>query len=210
MSDTTNTEQDLTPEQAEAELAQLEQTVVDGGDVTIDQLSKAKERISFARLIKQGRDARAAAKREQEALDLRAKTKTDVAAKFAARGSTDPTVAYQRAVAALEALVTAIEANNSLLSETAEAYSRGGVVPVGWDQQLLEGYDPSNFANVSHGNEVTAVTVGGKLYRKEHAGTWAQVALRKVARDHQMTTTGGTFLDSMLTRDTPAAIEGLQ
>ena len=210
MANTTTPEPEITPEQAEAELAQLEQAAIDGSDVTVEQLTAAKERISLLRLIKKGVDERAAAKAAQAAVDLRAKTKTDVAAKFAARGNTNPTVAYQRAVAALEALVTAIESNNSLLTDTAEEYSRGGVVPLSWDQQRPEGFDSRNYAAVAQGNDVPYVIVDGETYRKENAAQWAQVALRKVARDHNLSTPGGTFLDSMLTRDTPSAIEGLQ
>jgi len=199
-----------TPEEAEADLAELEQAAIDGEDVTVEQLTAAKERIGLLRLIKKGIDDRAAAKAAKDAIDLRAKTKTDVAAKFAARGSTDPKVAYQRAVAALETLVTAIEANNSLLTDTAEEYSRGGVVPLSWDQHRAEGFDGRNYAQVAQGNDVPYVVVAGETYRKENPAQWAQVALRKVARDHNLSTPGGTHLESMLTRDTPAAIEGLQ
>jgi len=207
---TTDATESITPEQAEAELAQLEQAAIDGEAVTVEQLTVAKERISLLRLVKKGVDDRAAAKAAQLALDLRATTKTEVAASFASRADTNPIVAYQRAVAALEALVAAVEANNSLLTDTAEAYSAGGVVPLNWDQHRAEGFDSQNYAHVAQGNDVPYVVVAGETYRKESPAQWAQVALRKVARDHNLSTPGGTFLDSMLTRDTPSAIEGLQ
>jgi Asp-tRNA(Asn)/Glu-tRNA(Gln) amidotransferase A subunit family amidase len=210
MTDETTTvpaDDELTPEQAEEELARLEQAVVDGEEVTIEQLSKAKERISFAGLLQRGREKREAARREKEKIELRARTKAEVAAKFAARADNSPTAAYNRAVQALEALVTAVEDNNKLLYTATLDLRRGGVGELGWDNQEPEGFDRANYARVEQGDNVTAVVVNGATYRKEVPGLWAEAVLKRVAEAHRLTTPGGAHVASKLGSDLPVALQ---
>jgi hypothetical protein len=184
MTDTNNTTDEITPEQAEAELATLEQQVIDGGDVTVADLTAAKERISFARLVRQGLEARAEKKRLKDADDLRAKTKADVTKRFTDGEYISPFDAYDAAVKALNALVVAIENNNVLLDHASYSLSSGGVVAVGWDGTRPADLDESNHSVVGQGNDVHLVKLAGVTYFKENAAVWAQAAVQEVAKDH--------------------------
>lgn len=208
MTVTTTTPEEITPEQAAAELAQLEQQVIDGGDVTVADLEAARTKITWAGLIRQRNEKRAADKRAKDATELRAKTKADVAKKFAAGGEyVDPLVAYDEAVAALDRLAIVIKGNSAVLDDAYHEMSRGGVAVVGWDGGIPAEHDPANSARVAQGDQVTSLTSGGVTYNPENAALWVRAATHTVAEMHGgLSTPYGTSLESVLRGDRPSAI----
>jgi hypothetical protein len=208
MTDTNTTPEEITPEQAEAELAQLEQKVIEGGDVTVADLEAARTKITWAGLMRQRNEKRAADKRAKNAAELLAKTKADVAKKFAAGGEyVDPLLAYDEAVAALDRLAIVIKGNAALLDDAFHEMSRGGVAVVGWDGAIPTDHDPANSARVAQGEQVLSLTSGGVTYSPENAGLWVRAATHAVAEMHGgLSTPYGSSLESVLRGDKPSAI----
>ncbi|TFD85004.1 hypothetical protein E3T61_18465 [Cryobacterium lactosi] len=203
----TTTPESATPEAAEADLAQLEQQVIDGGDVTVADLTAAKERVSFARLVLKGVQDRAEAKRLKNADDLRAKTKVDVAKMFTGGQYVDPLVAYDEAVVALDRLAIVIKGNTALLDDAYHEMSRGGVAVVGWDGGIPAEHDPANSARVAQGDQVTSLTSDGITYIPQEPSLWVRAAAHKVAEMHGgLTIPYGPSLESVLRGDKPSAI----
>lgn len=203
----TTTPESTTPEEAEADLAQLEQQVIDGGDVTVSDLTAAKERVSFARLVLKGIQDRAEAKRLKDADELRTKTKTKVAQMFTDGEYVDPLVAYDEAVAALDRLALVIKANTALLDDAYREMDRGGVAVVGWDGDQMPHHDPANYVHVAMGDTVTALVTGGVTYSPQEPALWVRAAAHKVAEMHGgLTIPYGPSLESVLRGDIPRVI----
>ncbi|TFC03638.1 hypothetical protein [Cryobacterium mannosilyticum] len=204
---TDQTKPTITPEEAAADLARLEQKAIDGGDVTVADLTAARERITLARLFHKGIEGRAQDKRMQEADQLRAKTKTDVAKWFTDGEYIDPLVAYDQAVAALEHLVKVIDRDGELLTEAYRAMDRGGIYMNGGDGQNHRDFDERNHAALGSGT-VGAVVLGGVMYsREQSAGDWVRAAALTVAKAHEgLPIRGLGRLDNIVEGQLPATI----
>ncbi|TFC94045.1 hypothetical protein E3T28_15935 [Cryobacterium sinapicolor] len=181
MTASTTTPQDLTPEQAEADLATLEQAVVAGEAVTVEQLTQAKERISFVKLVQMGRDARAEAKRVSAAAAARK------AAKIEAKGiiealPADVLAKFDAAVEAMQALIDVAKTHNEGINDVWRAFGTGGVAAVGWEGSTMPDHDAANFARVGQGEIVSSVTVDGQVYLPNEPAEWVQHAIVRVAR----------------------------
>lgn len=180
-SSNTMTESTLTPEE---ELAALEQTAIDGGDVTPAQMTEAREKISLFKLAAKGIADRLELKRQKEADQLRAKTKAEVALVFTAGDYVDPLVAYDEAVAALSRLADVVKRNNTMIEEASNQLSRGGVTPFFRWGTMPEDIDRANFASIDQGNDVVYVTLGGVAYTSENASIWVRAAVQDAAQQH--------------------------
>jgi hypothetical protein len=201
-------EAQMTPEDAEQQLADLEQKVIDGEDVAPADLVDAEVKIKHARLFQKGREARAEKQRQREADELREQTKKDVAKMFTAGPYEDPLIAYDQAVAALDRLVTVIDRNNKLLFDAYLALNAGDVAARGPRGDTSEKFDHGNHAFVRDGLDVAYVVLGGVTYQRENVPLWVRAAAWRVAE-----TSGGLplphgagHLSEALRGDRPVAI----
>lgn len=186
MTDNT-TPETLTPEEAEAELARLEQDVVDGGDVTIADLTTAKERVSFARLIQKGREARAEKQREKEAAEGRASAKQEVLNLLSTPDGIEE--AKQAAIDALNEVARLTQARNERVIEAAHIFSRAGLTQPDMNQINpldVPGIDPEFYATIGHGEAVISVTAGGRAHAVADAAAPLKAALRDAAASYQL------------------------
>jgi hypothetical protein len=207
MTDTSTTPEEITPEQAEADLAALEQSVIDGADVNVADLVTARERFTLAGLIRKRNEKRDAAQALREADERREKTKAKVAAMFSGGQYLDPLVAYDQAVAALDNLAVAIGSNNELLTTAYRAFSAGGVVTTGWDGSTPDGHDDRNSARVAQGEQVEAVISDGVGYTPQNAALWLRAAVHTVAAKHGgLPIPYGSSLEAVVRGDKPAAL----
>jgi hypothetical protein len=199
MTDTTN---DITPEEAEAELARLEQDVIDGGDVTVTDLTAAKDRIGFARLMQKGREARAEKQREKEAADGRETAKAEVTALFEAR-KVDLDAYAIEATTALERYLEQLAGYNDFVVEAAEIMQRAGVV--GPNRTLVNtldepGLDTSFFPTIEYGT-VVAVRENRREHVVVHVGAEFRKLIHAVAEKHKLKTRGSADLAYKIGRD---------
>ncbi|RFA12640.1 hypothetical protein B7R21_09850 [Subtercola boreus] len=204
-----NIETDLTPEDAEKAVEALEKAVIDGEDVTVTQLTEARERLSWAKLRRQGAERKAETQKARDAELLRGKTKREVADLFNSGGFFDPVDAYDEAVAALERLGQVIESNKALLNVASTEFSRGGVpARSNWGEGTEpEHFDRANFAVMAQGNETMSITVDGVQYGQEHEGLWVRAAVQAVAQSRGgLPLPYGSNLQEIVRGDLPATL----
>jgi hypothetical protein len=193
---------DVTPEAAEADLARLEQAVVEGEAVTPEDLTKARERITFAQLVARGKAARAEAARRREAEQLREETKRRIAGRLAEREGSDADAAYREAVTALTKLVAAVRDDAQIITEAAREFDRAGVNGPNNDWTPSEGFDRENYPHYSFGR-LLALTSHGKQYTLQNPAHRVMEAVSEVLIAEQVAGTplrlnGGRDLRSAL------------
>jgi hypothetical protein len=199
---TDQTTPDITPEQAEAELATLEQQVIDGGDVTMADLTAAKERISFAHLVRTRNEKRAAEKQAKEAEAAQKAAKAEVT-KLLSTSSTTIDDAKVAAKEALDLFIAQIEAHNKLVAQAGLIFDRAGLAQP--NSTLVNPLDEPdldlNFYATSYGGVYSAVQADGVLHRPAHAGGEYRKLVYEVADEHNLQTRGSASLAYKIGRD---------
>lgn len=202
MTESTISTEDLTPEQAEADLAKLEQSVIDGGAVTVDQITQAKERISFARLIRQGKESRAEKKILKEADEAREAAKAEVTKLLTTSNRSIESI-HAAAIEALDKFLSQLADHNALVESAGRILDRANVVhpnPGLMNPLDAPGLDPDFYVN-SYGGAYNAVRANGVTFQLVHAGSEFRRLVFGVANVHKLTTRGNSNLAYKIGRD---------
>lgn len=170
-----------TPEEA---LAALEEAVINGEEVSASQLAEAREGVRIEALRAEGERNRSTLAALREGVELRERTKAEVARMFAdVPDLPDLLELYDAAVAALQVLADGVAGHNARIQAAGTLLLAGGVPCMSWDGQLPDEWDSQNWAHVGQGNEVSSITSSGVAFRKEVPALWVRAAVQSVAED---------------------------
>lgn len=186
-------------------LEELEQKVLAGADVSVDDVAKAQAAglLGAWHEQKAARDAEDAARADAAARRDEAKAQ----ARALVADFVSPIEAYDQAVAALGELVAAIRDNNAMLAKGRDVLQRGGVPPL-WIHaaEAPDNHDDQNFVRLAPGNDVTELVLDGQSYAAQQAHEWVVAALSTAvpglrARGHDVTVAPDQFPPALKGRD---------
>ncbi|ASD21484.1 hypothetical protein B7495_04755 [Cryobacterium sp. LW097] len=202
MTDTTTTPEEITPEQAEAELARLEQQVIDGGDVTLADLEAARTKITWAGLIRQRHEKRAADKRAKDTADAQQAAKDEATALLATSTASLESI-HATASKALDKFLKQLAEHNELVESAGRILEAANVVHP--DPGLVNpldapGLDP-DFYVTSYGGTRSGVRVNGVTLTPAHVGGEFRKLAYAVADAHGLKTRGNSDLAYKIGRD---------
>jgi len=177
---------------ARAELADLEQAILDGVEVAPSRLAEAREAVTIADLVARGDAARAEQARAAAQAAAQAEAKQQAVTTL--RGIT-ATVheAYDAAVAALETLIATNEQHNDSIGTVARLFDRAKVpAKAMWlpDDHPAD-LDPENYAAMNQGGRPYAVISNGVTYIPTEPGALVRHLVARVAHAHSGLRIGG-------------------
>jgi hypothetical protein len=127
-------------------LAQLEATILNGGDVSPAELVEARAAVDHEHLTEEGRQSRAARKAAERAAKARDQAKTDAAALIAENDVDGILTLFDTARVAVEALRTAIVRHNTAVIDAANLLDKSGVPAKNPERGAAQAphFDPQN------------------------------------------------------------------
>lgn len=189
-------------------LASLEDAAIAGQPITALQLAEAREQVALDELLERGNAIRTMARQQKEKAALRLAAKAQVAKLFQAHEN-DCLIAYDAAVASVNALIETIDAGNARLADAARVLRQAEVPVRFWNGTYEEGIDLENFAALEQGGGASSVISGGIGHGRETAALWVAAAVRTAARAHGGLPRpyGNGKLEDILRSDLPRALK---
>lgn len=180
-------------------LIELEQSIIDGADVTAAELAEARAAVDVEKLTEVGNQNRRARRAAEEAAEVREQGKVDAAALMAEHSSAGVLAAFDQARAAFDNMLMVIGEHNAAIDQAEWVLSRAGVPGRSTDPtaETPEHCDTRNVAYTFQGT-TTRVVVDGEQYTRQNAASWAAVLAHQVASAHRLELNGGRELASLI------------